>query len=106
MARSRSYQAGTGLTVNFKKRWANHKSDAKNKKDKKCYVAKHYVEFDHPGDDCNSLVITPIEKVSDNSRLAQREFYWQANLGTFRTGGNERKDMTKILKNRVQYTID
>ena len=64
------------------------------------------MEFDHPGDDCNCLVITPIEKVSDNSRLAQREFYWQANLGNFKTGGNERKDMAKILKNRVQFNIN
>ena len=95
-----------GSTTNFKKRWANHKSDSKLKKTTKCIVAKHYADLVHPsGGDLDCLIITPIEAVRNVNRLAYREFFWQARLGTFQTGGNERKDMMKVLKNRVQYNI-
>ena len=71
-----------------------------------CIVAKHYADLVHPsGGDLDCLIITPIEAVRNVNRLAYREFFWQARLGTFQTGGNERKDMMKVLKNRVQYNI-
>ena len=92
-----------GSTINIKKRWANHKSDSKNKKINKCYVSKHFSELNHPDTSCFS--ITPIEIVNNISNLPRRELFWQANLGTFYSGGNERKDIPKILRNRIQYNI-
>ena len=95
-----------GSTVDLKKRWANHKSDSKNKHSKKCYVAKHYCELDHPVDNnVSCLKITPIEIVRHEKNMAARELFWQSNLGTFFTGGNERKDISKALKNRIQYQL-
>ena len=94
-----------GSTTNLKKRWANHKSDSKNKKSNKCYVAKHYNENVHPNDDCNSLIIIPIEAVKNICNLGERELFWQANLWTFQSGGNSRSDIARICKNRIQYQI-
>ena len=95
-----------GSTVDLKKRWANHKSDSKNKHSKKCYVAKHYCDLDHPADNnVSCLKITPIEIVRHEKNMAARELFWQSNLGTFFTGGNERKDISKAIKNRIQYQI-
>lgn len=94
-----------GSTTNLKKRWANHKSDSKNKKSNKCYVAKHYNENVHPNDDCNSLIIIPIEAVKNTYNLGKRELFWQANLWTFQSGGNSRSDIARICKNRIQYQI-
>ena len=92
-----------GSTIDIKKRWANHKSDSKNKKANKCYVSKHFSELNHPDTSC--LCITPIEVVNNINNLPRRELFWQANLGTFYTGGNERKDIPKILRNRIQFNI-
>ena len=95
-----------GSTVNLKNRWRNHKSDSKNKISTKCYVAKHYTEMTHPNDDnISCLKITPIEIVKFSKNLAARELFWQTNLGTFFTGGNERKDIAKVLKNRIHFDI-
>ena len=93
-----------GSTVDLKKRWANHKSDSKLKKSKKCHVAKHFNEVDHPNIDC--IKITPIEIVRNINNMARRELYWQANLGTFEIGCNDRKDIPTVLKNRIQYSIN
>ena len=38
--------------------------------------------------------------------MARRELYWQANLGTFEIGCNDRKDIPTVLKNRIQYSIN
>ena len=93
-----------GSTVNIKKRWANHKSDVKLKKVKKCSVAAHVASEKHP-DDPNIMFLTiiPIEQVWTIEKLLERELYWQANLGTLSTGGNERKDFASISKNRIQF---
>ena len=37
--------------------------------------------------------------------MADRELYWQANLGTFYTGGNSRKDIKTVKRNRIQFDI-
>ena len=96
-----------GSTMDLKKRWANHKSDAKNGKSNKCFVAKHYNNLVHPSDtNISCLRIIPIEIVKYEKNLAARELFWQTNLGTFVTGGNERKDIPKVLKNRIQFSID
>ena len=95
-----------GSTMNFKSRWANHKSDAKNGKAKKCWSAKHVCEQHHPKDDNMSFfIITPIEIVKNITRMADRELYWQANLGTIFTGGNSRRDIQTVRKNRIQFDI-
>ena len=58
----------------------------------------------HPNDsNCMFLQIVPIEEVWTKQKLLKRELYWQANLGTLTTGGNERKDFASITKNRIQY---
>ena len=95
-----------GSTVHSKNRWANHKSDCKNKQVHKCWVAKHTTECKHPEDrEFSYLVITPIEIVKNIDRMAERELYWQANLGTLFTGGNSRRDIPKARKSRIQYSI-
>ena len=68
-------------------------------------MAKHFNECEHPKDDCNSLIIIPIEAVKDINNLGERELFWQANLWTFQSGGNSRSDISKICKNRIQYQI-
>ena len=93
-----------GSTVNLKKRWTNHKSDVKLKKTKKCSVAAHVASEKHPDDNnIMFLSIIPIEKVMAIEKLLERELYWQANLGTLSTGGNERKDFATIVKKRIQF---
>ena len=93
-----------GSTVNLKKRWANHKSDVKLRKNKKCTVAAHVASMKHPVDNnFMFLNIIPIEKVWKVEKLLERELFWQANLGTLSTGGNERKDFASVLKNRIQF---
>ena len=95
-----------GSTTNLKKRWANHKSDAKNKKTTKCKVAYHVGSLKHSDDSNMSfLKITPIEIVRNERKLLERELFWQANLGTLQTGFNERKDFSRILKHRIHYQI-
>ena len=95
-----------GSSMDIKKRWANHKSDAKNGKINKCLTAKHVAEHDHPQDkEMSFLTITPIEIVKNINRMMDRELYWQANLGTFFTGGNLRKDIQTVNKSRVQFSI-
>ena len=93
-----------GSTINTKKRWANHKSDAKLKKTKKCRVAAHVGGVCHPTDPQLSFItIIPIEHVEREERLLERELYWMANLGTLETGGNERVDVGALMKRRIQY---
>ena len=70
-------------------------------------MAKHCNETPHPSNsNMDYLTITPIETVVKPNRLAERELYWQANLGVFHTGGNIRKDIPTVLKNRIQYKIN
>ena len=49
------------------------------------------------------LTIVPIEHVWNEKKLLERELFWQANLGTLSTGGNERKDFATVIKNRIQF---
>ena len=53
----------------------------------------------------NFLKITPIESVKRVGKMAERELWWQANVGVFETGGNNRKDIQKVLKQRIQYKL-
>ena len=98
-----------GSTKNLKLRWANHKSDAKLRKIKKCAVAKHVAEMKHPEDpQFKYLSIHPIEAVKKEDRLLERETYWQANLGTIFNGLNQRTDIIHSLQKneiRTQYEI-
>ena len=97
-----------GSTTSLKSRWANHKSDSKRGKSNKCWVAHHVNNCQHPtNNDLSFLKIIPIEHVRNESLLLMRETYWQANLGTFFTGGNVRKDLHKVSKNyRIQFSIN
>ena len=52
----------------------------------------------HPSDvNISCLKITPIEIVKVFKNMAARELFWQTNLGTFFTEGNERKIFLKSL---------
>ena len=94
-----------GSTTNLRLRWANHKSDTKLKKIKKCMMAYHVNSSDHPHDpNFGFLNITPIEQVADKEKLLSRETYWAANLGTLMTGLNRRKDLNTALNQRIHYT--
>ena len=96
-----------GSTINLKKRWANHKSDCKNGKTQKCWVSNHVnnIKTHDTAGDLSFLKIIPIEHVSNEERLLEREIYWQANLGTFFTGGNVRKDFHKVSTRRIQFSV-
>ena len=90
-----------GQSENIKKRWANHKSHANLKKSKLCTVAKHFEDFDHDGIPSDSMIITPIEIVKNEDNLLDREFFWQANLGTIFGGANQRVDLHAVKKSRL-----
>ena len=96
-----------GSTNNLKKRWANHKSDCKKEKSNKCWVSNHVTSQPHTcSNDISFLKIIAIEVVRSEYRLLEREIFWQANLGTFFTGGNVRKDFHKVSKYRVHHNIE
>ena len=87
-----------GCTNNFKKRWANHKSDCKLKKKNKCTVVAHVCAKIHPEDqDLLYLRITALEHVTRDQDLASRELYWMCNLGTIFVGLNTRKDLNEHI---------
>ena len=85
--------------MNFKSRWANKKSKAKNGKSKKCWSAKHVAEQHHPQDD-NMFFL----RIKNIPRTADRELYWQANLETIFTGGNSRRDIQTVKKIEFNLT--
>jgi len=95
-----------GSTKNLKRRWANHKSDIKLNKCKKCKVVQHVVEKQHPKDsECSFLQIFPVEAVKDPTHLLRRELWWQTNVGTLITGLNTRNDFQSMLlfRNRILF---
>ena len=90
-----------GQSENIKKRWANHKSHANLKKSKLCTVAKHFEDVDHDGISSEHMIITPIEIVKNKDDLLDREFFWQANLGTIFGGANQRIDLHAVKRSRL-----
>ena len=90
-----------GQSENIKRRWANHKSHANHQQSKLCTVAKHFEDFEHNGISSDNLIITPIEIVNDKDNLLDREFFWQANLGTIFGGANQRVDLHAVRKSRL-----
>ena len=89
----------TGSTVNLRSRWANHKSDCKLKKVRKCNVALHVNSEPHPADpELDFLEIVAIETVPNVDNLLRREVYWRCNLGTHLIGLNTRSDFKSFKK--------
>ena len=95
-----------GSTTNLKLRWANHKSDIKLRKVTKCRVAHHVATSIHPNDaNLRFLKIFPVETVTTEDRLLDRELFWQANLGTVFNGLNHRRDLEMAKQQRIQYRV-
>jgi hypothetical protein len=95
-----------GSTTNYKRRWANHKSDSNRKLLHRCGVARHVSEIEHPSDNqLPFLTIHMLEEVASEDLLTAREIYWQANLGTIFTGLNSRMELNRMTRtgNRIQY---
>ena len=96
----------TGSATNLRFRWANHKSDINNRKEKKCRLTQHVLRLQHPADvDMNFLEIYAVEAVEREEDLLRREIFWQANFGTMFKGSglNFRKDLNTVLKRRVEF---
>ena len=96
----------TGSTKNLRSRWAQHKSDIKLKREKKCRLTQHVLRVQHPRDvDVPFLEIFAVEAVEREEDFLERELYWQANFGTvFKGFGlNFRKDLNTVLKRRIEF---
>ena len=95
-----------GSTVNLRHRWANHKSDCKLGKGRKCQVAQHFLDKVHTPVDKSyeCLQIFAIEAVYDAKNLGRREVWWQLNVGTFLVGLNSRSDIRSLISgHRTSY---
>jgi hypothetical protein len=78
-----------GSTMDLKKRWANHKSDIKLKKGKKCSTAQHVMDKAHPNDPTLPFIqIFAVEAVTNPDDLLRRETWWMTNVGTLYQGLN------------------
>ena len=86
-----------GSATNFKERFRVHKSDIKTNKER-CGVAKHFINSCNTTGKFNNVKVQLIETVvSENpdkldSKLWQREKYWQAQLFTMSHGLNSTFD--------------
>ena len=83
-----------GSTVNFTSRWRLHKSQIKLKKTASCRVANHWAN-NHSF--VENLEITIMEKVEApteelDSKLSDREIYWQPALITFEPYSLNKRD--------------
>ena len=89
-----------GSSINFQRRWYNHKHSIEHKKDKESGIAMHFTKVAH-NDWKNCIKVTIIDTCQQEKFLKDREDFWIVNLNTLHSerGLNTRDEIKR--KSRI-----